>query len=390
MYHTSDSQSSFHSTSVDEYEELIAQSTYYNLFKVRVGLQWMIRKEVREEYSNDSFLNDILRKEFTIGLQCNHPNIPKYYFLKEDKNKSRLYIEYIEGRSLESIVQNTYSRNIDNAAIDKLCEQLLETLIYLKQKNIIYGDLHPGNLIYNQHLNRYYLIDFGIANTKDFSTVHGGRNNFYNKALSGDAQLLFSLVRIIGSLLNIKEEDKLISFHPFSRYIIENNYTLSLENAQQWLQKNSTLKVFNKEKHWLALAMILLLIFGTCKFWLKKQYDLKNSPLVNNRNKPKQENTTREAIKHPTEILTKSLSNKEPKLNLDSFRFIQPFIQSQEHLSKKELIQLRTKLVLEYDNKFKQFLSKFSDSLRIEQLQLIYNKNYYADYLKAQAIIDNK
>ncbi len=390
MTQPSDSQSSFHSTTADEFEELIAQSTYYKLFKVRVGLQWMIRKEVREEFSNDSFLNDILRKEFTIGLQCNHPNIPKYYFLKEDQNRCLLYTEYIEGTSLENKVQSTHDRDIDNAEIDSLSEQILQTLIYLKHKDITYGDLHPGNIIYNHHLNKYYLIDFGIANTKDFSTVHGGRNNFYNKALIGDAQLLFSLVRIIGSLLHIKEEDKLISFNPFSRFIIENKYSLTLENALQWIKKNNAESRFKTEKRWLALAMCIMLIVGTYRYWLTKQYILDKLPNISISKTPKQENSSREGFKQPTEIQTKSFSKKEPILNLDTFRFIQPFIQSQEHLSKNELIQLRNKLILEYDNKFKQYLSKFSDSLRIEQLQIIYNKSYYADYLKAQAIIDNK
>lgn len=81
---SSDSQSDFHSNPVDEFELLLAESKYYRIYKVRVGLQWMIRKEVRPEFKSDAFLNEILRKEFNIGLQCNHPNIPKF-FLKRTK-----------------------------------------------------------------------------------------------------------------------------------------------------------------------------------------------------------------------------------------------------------------------------------------------------------------
>jgi serine/threonine protein kinase len=382
---SSNSQSDFHSNTVDEFEILLAQSKYYRIYKVRVGLQWMIRKEVRPEFKTDAFLNEILRKEFNIGLQCNHPNIPKFFFLKENENNYQLYLEFVEGTNLEELRNKAESDTFN--AID-FASQLIETLVYLKKKGIVYGDLHPGNILFNQQDRKYYLIDFGFAFTKDFSEINGGREAYRNKQLSDEAKLIFSLEKIIVAFVKQSDRTDTSFAHRFSTFCLKNNFDSSLETAQEWMQNNTT-SAFKKNNFRLALLILVLISAGIFR-WIITQHYSNPNPVKNNTTVTIVRRADSPAQKLDEEALPLSTNSKYLKADheLDSFRFLFKFLSIKEKLDKQQLMSLRNKLILESDIKFKNYISTISDSDKIQSLQTRYNKHYYSDFLESQRWID--
>ena len=104
-----------------------------------------------------------LHTETEVMLSLSHPNLPAFedYFTYEDNNY--LIMEYIEGRSLKSIIENN-GRSPWNIVIKWTC-QICDVLNYLhtrKPRPIIFRGLSPENILIEPS-NDIKLIDFGIS-----------------------------------------------------------------------------------------------------------------------------------------------------------------------------------------------------------------------------------
>jgi len=101
-------------------------------------------------------------------LQLSHPNLPGFedYFTLEGRNY--LIMEYIEGKTILSIIENCYVLPSWEYAVE-WCLQLCSVLGYLhsrKPKPIIFRGLCPENIMLDDS-NLIKLIDFGIAKLYD-------------------------------------------------------------------------------------------------------------------------------------------------------------------------------------------------------------------------------
>jgi eukaryotic-like serine/threonine-protein kinase len=103
-------------------------------------------------------------REANILVSLSHPSIPKIfdYFTKDDR--SYLVIEYVQGRDLEAILNQTQGFFNEDQIIAWAVE-LCDVLAYLhnhKPEPIIFRDMKPSNVMVNQY-NHIVLVDFGIA-----------------------------------------------------------------------------------------------------------------------------------------------------------------------------------------------------------------------------------
>ena len=146
---------------LSEFTEIPSKG-FNRLFKVKRYGQWFVLKTLREEYSEQSTYRQLLKKEFEIGIQFNHPNVIRYLsFEPTTPYGAGILMEYIDGETLSE----TISRGIDNNSRKKIADELLSGLNYLHHLQLIHRDLKPANILITRNGLNVKIIDFGLSDT---------------------------------------------------------------------------------------------------------------------------------------------------------------------------------------------------------------------------------
>jgi outer membrane protein assembly factor BamB/tRNA A-37 threonylcarbamoyl transferase component Bud32 len=112
-------------------------------------------------------------REANILATLNHPSIPRIYDYFSKDNRSYLVLEFIHGKDLEAIINETQGFLPEEQVLGWGIE-LCGVLSYLhnhKPDPIIFRDMKPSNVMINQQ-GSIVLVDFGIA--KPFQTGQKG------------------------------------------------------------------------------------------------------------------------------------------------------------------------------------------------------------------------
>ncbi len=112
-------------------------------------------------------------REANLLATLSHPSIPRIYDYFSTDDRSYLVLEFINGKDLEAIINETSGFLPEEQVIGwavELCE-VLHFLHNHKPDPIIFRDMKPSNVMINQH-GHIILVDFGIA--KPFQTGQKG------------------------------------------------------------------------------------------------------------------------------------------------------------------------------------------------------------------------
>jgi eukaryotic-like serine/threonine-protein kinase len=104
------------------------------------------------------------KSEANLLASLNHQSIPKIFDFFEDQDRSYLIMELIEGKNLETILEDTNAA-IDERTVIEWGIEICDVLSYLhnrKPSPLIFRDMKPSNVMLNQE-GRLILIDFGIV-----------------------------------------------------------------------------------------------------------------------------------------------------------------------------------------------------------------------------------
>ncbi|MEQ8173033.1 MAG: serine/threonine-protein kinase, partial [Candidatus Eremiobacterota bacterium] len=107
---------------------------------------------------------EIFFREAEFMVNFNHPGLPKTYGIFTEKELNYLTMDYIEGKTLEEILNGSEKPLSEEKAI-KWTVELCEILDYLHntfKAPVVYRDLKPSNIIITPD-DRVKLVDFGIA-----------------------------------------------------------------------------------------------------------------------------------------------------------------------------------------------------------------------------------
>ena len=111
-----------------------------------------------------STAKEIFHREAEFMAKINHPGVPKMYGVFPLDGKDYLTMDYIEGKTLEEII-NTSEGPISKENAIKWTVEIADILNYLHNsfhQPIVYRDLKPSNIIIKPDGNPV-LVDFGIA-----------------------------------------------------------------------------------------------------------------------------------------------------------------------------------------------------------------------------------
>lgn len=108
---------------------------------------------------------DDFRREAEVLANLDHPAIPSIYdyFIEEDYYY--LVMKCVGGKDLEKILEESPTGFLSEKQVVKWAIQLCDVLQYIHSRKppVIYRDMKPTNVMYDEEIDRIYLIDFGVA-----------------------------------------------------------------------------------------------------------------------------------------------------------------------------------------------------------------------------------
>jgi len=109
---------------------------------------------------------DQFRKEATVLARLDHPNLPKVSDFFSIGQKDFLIMDYIPGKDLRTILQETRQRKqfLDEKEVLNWAYQIMDALIYLHKQTppLVHRDIKPSNLKITPD-GLIKLVDFGLV-----------------------------------------------------------------------------------------------------------------------------------------------------------------------------------------------------------------------------------
>ncbi len=143
-------------------EKVVARSGMASVFKAtdtRTN-QTVAIKVPHEELESDPVLFERFQREGEVGKLLNHPGVMKVY--DDGEKRSRLYMvmEWVEGRPLRVILQE--SKPFPEERAIRIAVNVLSALDHCHGLGVVHRDLKPENVMVDTG-DKIKLIDFGIA-----------------------------------------------------------------------------------------------------------------------------------------------------------------------------------------------------------------------------------
>ncbi len=120
-----------------------------------VALKVMTSLELASDEARARF-----KLEGQAAAQLNHPNIATIYQIGEDQGKMFIAMEFIEGSTVEDILE-AGDLSFENAM--RIGTQLADGLAAAHIQGVVHRDIKPANVMVDSS-GRVKILDFGLAN----------------------------------------------------------------------------------------------------------------------------------------------------------------------------------------------------------------------------------
>jgi serine/threonine protein kinase len=149
------------------YEPLESRS-FNQLMKVKRQGRWFVLKGLKSEYRHQQVYLELLKKEYELMVQLDHPNIVRVSAKEiNDELGPCIVMEYIDGVTLDQFLESKPSQQVRRKVVD----QLIDALAYIHGKQIVHRDLKPSNILVTHNGNNVKIIDFGLSDADDYAIL---------------------------------------------------------------------------------------------------------------------------------------------------------------------------------------------------------------------------
>lgn len=148
--------------------ESVESRGFSQLMKVKRQGRWFMLKGLKPEYRNQQVYLELLKKEYELMVQLDHPNIVRVSAKEvNDLLGPCIVMEYIDGVTLDKFLEGKPSRQVRRKVVD----QLIDALAYIHGKQIVHRDLKPSNILVTRNGNNVKIIDFGLSDADDYAIL---------------------------------------------------------------------------------------------------------------------------------------------------------------------------------------------------------------------------
>lgn len=156
----------FSNSRIDEYE-LLPSSDFNLVYKVKRRGRWFVLKGLKRYYRDQLLYCELLKKEYEMSSQLDHPNIVKIldYFESDPQLGPCVLMEYVDGTSLSEFLSTKPSFGVRHHVLF----QLFDALSYCHSKQIVHRDLKPSNILITHNGNNVRIIDFGLSDSDNYA-----------------------------------------------------------------------------------------------------------------------------------------------------------------------------------------------------------------------------
>lgn len=148
-----------------------SKSGYSVLYRYDKEGKFRVLKALKAQFRGNPVYERLLRKEFEIGWELDHPNICKVYAFENIQGLGNcIEMEYVDGCTLDDFAQSEFS---DKGALKRILCQTCDALAYIHHKQIIHRDLKPQNILVTHNGLNVKIIDFGLSDTDWHSVLKG-------------------------------------------------------------------------------------------------------------------------------------------------------------------------------------------------------------------------
>ncbi len=172
-------------------------------------------KAIKPGCGGNPLYGQILRKEFSIGYQLDHPNICRTLGWEKVEGLGQcIVMEYVDGRTLTDCMrQPGFSPELARNILKQLCA----ALEYLHGKQLVHRDIKPDNILITYNGNNVKLIDFGLSDGDAYTLLKepaGTRRYLAPEALDPDTRLdlradIYSLGVLMGDMAGLLHDRRM-------------------------------------------------------------------------------------------------------------------------------------------------------------------------------------
>ena len=149
--------------------KLLGQGGFFKTYLVvdeKCNKSWAMKVCDKNHRSYSPTLREVILQEPHMMMKLDHPAIPRVVDIVEDENRICIIREYIEGQTLDTVLQE--NGPILQDTVLTWAQQLCDVLGYLHKQNppYIYRDMKPANVIL-QPCGNVKLVDFGAVTVYD-------------------------------------------------------------------------------------------------------------------------------------------------------------------------------------------------------------------------------
>ncbi|WP_447472115.1 serine/threonine-protein kinase [Vibrio harveyi] len=121
-------------------------------------------KVLQKEYASQPETARMLIREAQQTQKLSHPNIIRVYDFGVDGEIYFLVMEYVDGETLEGLIQRSRPDGLKYNATLSILNQTLDALSYAHSLGVVHADLKPANIILTSE-GKVKLLDFGVSKT---------------------------------------------------------------------------------------------------------------------------------------------------------------------------------------------------------------------------------
>ncbi len=131
----------------------------YKAFDLKLERYVAVKILSKEAQNNPQFISRF-KREAKNQAKLNHPNIVPVYGFTEERNMLGIVMEFVEGETLENIIQKENRLNLKEAL--QIIKQIIEGAGYAHSKGFVHRDIKPSNIIITPE-GVVKIMDFGIS-----------------------------------------------------------------------------------------------------------------------------------------------------------------------------------------------------------------------------------